>query len=361
MNEAPVVEPEWLSAVSPPNGTEAAGSRAERGLLVQLYSDTGNAERLVAFKGDSMLYCHAFKKWLIWDGRRWKLDESEQARTMAKDAMVEFLRQAIASENDTASKFARKSLDSARISNMLREAQAELAIAPSELDQHPFLLNFMNETVDLKTGELQLHRPEDRLTKVVHHDYRPGARCERFLSMLAQLMGAHPEANEEALDAVERMMIYLQRAIGYSLTGSTREKAVFMLFGRTNNGKTTFLSLFQRLLEEYAVLLQIDTLMTRQESNNTQADLADLRGARFVMTSETEEGQRLAGGKLKRITQGMGKIKAVRKYENPIEFPETHKLWVEAGAAVCESELRAAAMLDALSIWQWWYCYWTWR
>jgi putative DNA primase/helicase len=69
--------------------------------------------------------------------------------------------------------------------------------------------------------------------------------------------------------------------------------------------------------------------MVRQESNNTQADLADLRGARFVQTSETEEGQRLAQGKLKRITQGMGKIKAVRKYENPIEFPETHKLWMD--------------------------------
>ncbi len=69
--------------------------------------------------------------------------------------------------------------------------------------------------------------------------------------------------------------------------------------------------------------------MVRQESNNTQADLADLRGARFAQTSETEEGQRLAQGKLKRITQGMGKIKAVRKYENPIEFPETHKLWID--------------------------------
>jgi putative DNA primase/helicase len=103
-----------------------------------------------------------------------------------------------------------------------------------------------------------------------------------------------------------------------------------MCLGKGDNGKTTLLSLFLRLLKEYAVLLQIDTLMVRQESNNTQADLADLRGARFVMTSETEQGQRLAEGKLKRITQGMGKIKATRKYENPIEFDETHKLWMDA-------------------------------
>jgi putative DNA primase/helicase len=128
------------------------------------------------------------------------------------------------------------------------------------------------------------------------------------------------------------MVEYLQRALGYSMTGTTEEKAVFVPFGTGNNGKTTLLSTFLQLLEEYAVLLQVDTLMVRAESNNTQADLADLRGARFVMTSETEEGQRLAQGKLKRITQGMGKIKATRKYENPIEFPETHKLWMDTNS-----------------------------
>ena len=105
-----------------------------------------------------------------------------------------------------------------------------------------------------------------------------------------------------------------------------------MLFGNGNNGKTTLLSTFLLLLEEYSALLQVDTLMSRQESNNTQADLADLRGARFVMTSEAEEGQRLSQGKLKRITQGMGKIKATRKYQNPIDFPETHKLWMDTNS-----------------------------
>ena len=110
---------------------------------------------------------------------------------------------------------------------------------------------------------------------------------------------------------------YVQRSIGYSLTGHTSEKAIFFCHGGGNNGKTTLLSLFRDLLgDDYAVLLQIDTLMVRKESNNTQADLADLRGSRFVMTSETEEGQRIAEGKLKRITQGMGKIKTARKCEN---------------------------------------------
>jgi CheY-like chemotaxis protein len=101
------------------------------------------------------------------------------------------------------------------------------------------------------------------------------------------------------------------------------------VFGDGDNGKSTMLDTIRQIVEEYAVLLQVDTLMVRQKSNNSQADLADLRGSRFAQTSETEEGQRLAQAKLKRITQGMGKIKAVRKYENPIEFPETHILWID--------------------------------
>jgi putative DNA primase/helicase len=143
-------------------------------------------------------------------------------------------------------------------------------------------------------------------------------------------MGHHPDRSEGELECSERLLSYLQRALGYSLTGLTSEKAVFLLHGSGDNGKSTLLSTFLKLVDEYAVLLQIDTLMVRQESNNTQADLADLRGARFVMTSETEEGCRLAEGKLKRITQGMGRIKATRKYENPVEFEETHKLWIDA-------------------------------
>jgi putative DNA primase/helicase len=135
-------------------------------------------------------------------------------------------------------------------------------------------------------------------------------------------------------------------ALGYSLSSSTEEKAVFVPFSYGNNGKTTLLSTFLHLLEEYAVLIQVDSLMSRQESNNTEADLADLRGARFVMTSEAEEGQRLSQGKLKRITQGMGKIKAVRKSKTPSSFPNrTSCGWIPTA-----SPLSVPSMIRPLSI-----------
>ena len=100
---------------------------------------------------------------------------------------------------------------------------------------------------------------------------------------------------------------YLQRACGYSVTAVTSEKTNFLCLGPTDTGKSTFLGLFRELFEEYSTLILIDALMQRDEDNASRADLADLRGVRFAMTSETEEGQRLREGKLKRISQGQGR------------------------------------------------------
>lgn len=309
-----LVQPHGNGPAPDARSTPGAGT-----LLDQHFSDYGNSRRIIALHGENLRYCHAFAKWLCWDGTRWAVDEGERARTLSQDTILEFTRQALRSGNDAVVKFAANCLNSGRLSNALREAQPDQHILPADLDTRPDLLNCLNGTVDLRTGTIRKHRREDFITKIVHHEYSPDAQCPTFMGFLARITGNHPG-----------LVGYLQKALGYSLTGHTIEKAVFLLHGRGNNGKSTLLSTFLKLIEDYAVLLQIDTLMVRQESNNTQADLADLFGTRFVQTSETEEGQRLAEGKLKRITQGMGKIKAVRKYENPFAFPETHKLWIDA-------------------------------
>lgn len=300
-------------------------------LLTPLRNDTGNAERIIRLRGEGIRYCHAKKSWLCWDGRRWAVDDTHQVHRVVKEVMLGYLQQAIQRGDHEAEKFAKHSLDAKRIAWALAMAECELPVTPETLDAHPFLLNFQNGVVDLRTGALGPHQRELFLTKLVHFNYNPEAKCPTFLAFLARIFGAGPGASEAELARAARLIEYLRRAWGYSLTGSTAEKAIFIAHGGGgNNGKTTLLNTFRKVFEEYATLLQIDSLMTRQESSNSQADLADLRGARFVMTSETEEGQRLAEGKLKRITQGTGRIKAVRKYENPIEFDETHKIWMDA-------------------------------
>jgi putative DNA primase/helicase len=297
-------------------GESDVSHTAEPDLLKQPLNDYGNGQRLIAAQGEHLRYCPAFKTWLVYTGSHWSIDRVDAARRLAQETMLGFARQAMTRGGETVSKFAGACLNSQRITAAMREAQPHAVITVDQLDRNPYLLNFQNGTVDLRTGEFHSHRAEDLITKVVPHLYRAGAECPQFLKFLRQVLPGLEE--------------YMQKALGYSLTGITSEKAVFVCHGSGNNGKTTLLATVRDAVgDDYGVLLQIDTLMSRVADNNGQADLADLRGARFVMTSETEESQRLAEGRLKRITQGLGRIKAVRKYENPIEFLETHKLWMD--------------------------------
>jgi len=319
--------PEDIPGAAPPRA--APGPPLEGpDLLGYLFNDAGNADRIIALHGAGMRYCHALRRWLVWDGWRWAADEAGRAEKLAKETALAFLRQALDAGQDPAVKWAKSSLDHRRVTSALASAECELPVAPAELDTRADTLNCLNGMVDLRTGELAPHEPEYLITKICHHNYTPGAPCPQFLTFLYHIMGA---TEGDFPERTARLADYLQRAFGYSLTGLTSEKAVFILHGAGNNGKTTLLSTISKIIEEYSAILQVESLMQRQQdTNNSQADLADLRGARFVMTSETEEGQRLNEGKLKRITQGMGRIKAVRKYENPITFEETHKLWMDA-------------------------------
>jgi putative DNA primase/helicase len=310
------------------------GDVVKANLLTFDHNDAGNAQRLVALHGRDLRYCHAMKKWLVWDGRRWMVDETGLARKRAKATMAEFIRQAVdqSDKNNAAKTYAINSLNENRITAMLASAECEIPITPAELDTHPYLLNCKKGTLDLKTGELQAHQREDFITKLVHLDYNPNARCDLFLRSINRMMGDGPDASDGERERADRLVEYLQKAFGYSLSGDVAEKAVFCFFGSGNNGKTTLLEIIRYVISEYATQVLIDSLMVRAhgETNNSMADLADLRGCRFVTTSEAEEGQRLAEGKLKYLSAGMGKVKTCRKYENHIEFLATHKLFLDA-------------------------------
>ena len=143
-------------------------------LLSRLHNDHGNAERLIAMYGEDLRYCHAFRKWLVWDGMRWAVDDTDQARRLGKQAMLEFLRLAIErGDNEKAEKFARASLDARRIGSMLSMAECEIYVRPADLDTDPFALNFLNGTIDLRTSELREHRRSDFITKLVRYRYTP--------------------------------------------------------------------------------------------------------------------------------------------------------------------------------------------
>jgi putative DNA primase/helicase len=313
---------------SPPPGPPEAVIPPETRIIGYGREDTSNGIRLVRDHGRVLRYWHERKKWLLWDGARWSEDALGRVRELAKQTAQTILAEAGDVPEEEAAKQAKwgvRSLCAAKISDMLKSAETipALATTTSHWDQHLYLLNFQNGTVDLRTGQLRPHRQDDYLTKVVDCDFQTGLVPPRWCAFVQQVFGAS-------------LVPWIQKAVGYSVTGVTSEKCAFFLWGPTDTGKTTFLTVLRELFREYSATVQVENLMLLKKFEhdaNALADLSDLRGARLVVTSETQEGQRLDEAKLKRFTQGMGTIKAARKYENPVTFPETHKAWLDCNHA----------------------------
>jgi putative DNA primase/helicase len=266
-------------------------------------SDVGNAERFVRLYGSDLRHCHLWGSWLLWRPGRWEADETggapivrkvtQMVRGIAKDAF----RPENAGKMAEMLKWAGSCHSKARIESCigLAKAQDGIDITPALLDADPYLLNLANGTFDLREMRLREHRKTDLLTKIVKHAYSQDAKCLHWLEFLAKV-----------LDRDDELIRYVQKAVGYSLSGDTSEKCFFFLYGLGNNGKSIFVETISRLMGDYANILDVEALMMQQHGNPSgpSSDLAILKGARFVISSETEDGRRLSESKIKRLTGG---------------------------------------------------------
>jgi putative DNA primase/helicase len=283
-------------------------------------TDLGNARRLVAIHGEDIRYSHAWKTWLIWDGRRWARDETGAINRCAKNTVQSIYNEAanITDESRTArAKHALKSEADARLTAMVSLARSELTIPvrPNDLDTDPWLLNVLNGTVDLRTGELRPHRREDHLTKLAPVEYDADATCPVWDGFLNRIM-----------DGNETLIRFLQRAVGYSLTGDTREQVILIPYGTGDNGKTTMLKTIQVALGDYAAKTPTATLLVKREGAIPN-DVARLKGARFVYASEAEQGKRLAEALVKEMTGGEP-VAARFMHAEWFEFTPEFKIWL---------------------------------
>src|SRR5262249_42619623 len=147
-------------------------------------------------------------------------------------------------------------------------------------------------TLDLRTGQLRPHRREDLLTKLAAVPFDPDAPCPQWLRFLDRIM----DGNKDLIN-------YLQRVIGYSLTGNVREQCLFFFYGRGANGKSTFLNALREILGDYAAQAVPELLLAKSHEAHP-AERADLFGRRFVATIETDEGKRMAEALMKQLTGG---------------------------------------------------------
>jgi putative DNA primase/helicase len=298
-------------------------------------TDLGNAKRFVAWFGQDLRYCPAWKKWLIWDGRRWAVDTKGRVVQLAKQAVrVMYVwaskiiaeavkiadpvrRDARVEYGEDLANFARRSESRYRIEAMIALAQTEarIPVTPNELDADSWLLAVENGTVDLRTGQLREHRREDLITKLAPVNYDPSAICPTWLQFLERVMAGDADR-----------IHFIQNAVGYALTGSNREQVIFILYGLGANGKSTFLTVLLNLLGDYGMTTPTDTLLAKK-NEGPRNDLARLKGARFVCAVETEDGKRFAEALVKQMTGG-DRIAARFLYGEFFEFEPDFKVFL---------------------------------
>jgi len=294
-------------------------------LLPFPYTDTGNAERLLAAFPAKFLYSPETNRWFTWTGKLWRRDSLQTIYSYANATIREFLRQtnqiADPIPREIARKFAIRSESAQSQEAMIRQFHRlhGTSILQSRFDRHPYLLNLDNGILDLRAGQLLPHAPSRLLSKTSSIKFDPSATCPLFLSFLDRIMASN-----------ENLISYLQTIFGYSLTGDVSERAVFCLFGNGSNGKTTLLRVIRHILGDYAASVMIKSIMDNRESDSltTTSDIANLQGARFATTSEAKQRQKLSEHLIKYLTS-TDKLRACHKYQDPFEFEPTHKLFID--------------------------------
>ncbi|HHW4679830.1 MAG TPA: DNA primase family protein [Xylella sp.] len=205
----------------------------------------------------------------------------------------------------------------AAVEAALKIARQMLVVDQSKLDSDPWLLNCANGTVDLRTGALRAHRPEDYITRVIPLPYRREAGTPAFKEMLARI------TCEEGRTATP-LGDFLQRWFGYCATGSVQEQAFAVHYGQGRNGKSTLLDLISGVLGSYAGVAAPGLLMSGSRDRHP-TEIADLAGRRMVTAHETGEGGVLREEFVKQATGG-DLIKGRYMRGDFFQFQPTHKL-----------------------------------
>jgi P4 family phage/plasmid primase-like protien len=296
-------------------GLKGKINRETRERKVFKNTDLGNAERLVYRHGQNIRYSKVFGKWYIWDGKRWNEDKTDKMKQLAKDTVRNIYKEAYEEEDadkrKALSEHAMRSESRARIEAMISLAQSEVPVLPEDMDRDIWLFNCQNGVIDLRTGELLSHKREYMMTKISPVAYDPNAECPTWIKFLEDIM------QDENGNIKYELIDFLQKAIGYSLTGDTSEQVVFFLYGTGRNGKSTFVNTIKEIFGDYGKQTNADTF-TVKRSDRINNDIAALKGARFVAATESEEGARLAESLMKQVTGG-----------DPIAARFLHQEWFE--------------------------------
>ena len=257
-------------------------------------TDLGNSRGFIKDYGWHLLYCTVWNMWLAWQETHWRRDENQIVNSLAKEFVKSLYNSAFLLQDKKLSQHAFRSASRSKIEAMISLARSEPGVPalPEFFDKNKYLLNLKNGTFDLKENKLKAHHHDDFITKLAAIEYDQNAECPKWLKFLNRIMNGD-----------ESLIVFLQCAVGYALTGDTSEQVLFILYGTGNNGKSTFIETVAALLGDYAVNTPTETLLIKRDSGIPN-DVARLSGARLVYAIEAEANRRLAESLVKQMTGG---------------------------------------------------------
>lgn len=298
------------TGTAPPSTGPAAARRYN--------TDLGNAERLVRLYGQDIRYVGVWGKWLVWDGIRWQLDETEQVLRLAQLTARSIYREAAAEPDEARRRalagHAKATESTPRMKAMITQAAAlpGISVKPADLDTDLWLLNCRNGTLNLRTGLLQPHARQDMITKVTNVAYDADATCPGWQTFLDRVQ---PKTEVQS---------FLGLLSGYALTGDVGEHILPIHCGKGRNGKGVFTNTRLFVMGDYAKQIPTELLMMKKgDAHPTEKTV--LFGCRFAAAVESEEGRSMNVALVKQFTGG-DKVSARRMREDYWEFAPVHKL-----------------------------------
>ena len=266
-------------------------------------------------------YVPSWKKWLAWDGKRWKVDIDQSrttrlARRLVRNYWDRLLAIQLEKQQKEWADFCRWANRKTTIENVvsLARCDARTTIDHELLNQNTYFLNLQNGTLDLSTWEFRDHRQTDSITQIANVAYDPKAQCPKWRAFIDLIFGSDDEAKR-----------YIQALLGYSCSGDVGEHILPICYGSGANGKSTLWNAIVELLGDYAMLAPSKLLLGTTNEHDTV--IASLYQRRLVAISEPDEGSKLREARVKELT-GDEQITARRMREDYWSFRRTHKFWL---------------------------------
>ena len=290
------------------------------------WDDMGMAQRFLDQLPHSFLYSMTDKMWYAYNGSYWEQDNQGLIEKAADEVINNLKNEPLVIQDDADKdkvqnawqKFIKGERSRSSKVNMINEIKHLVPVLHSQWDKEKMMLNTPSGYIDLTNGTLHDHDYKKMFTQETGVDYTEKVDCPLWIEFLNQTF-----QNDQEL------IHFIQKIVGYSLTGSNAEQVMFILFGNGRNGKSVLLNIIKYISGSYAKTMNATTIM--QKHNNSgqgpTSDIARLEGARLVVSSEANEGDRIDESLIKQMTGG-DTLVARYSYGRDFEFDPVFKLWM---------------------------------